>query len=147
MYFDPKRGAKYVQYADMLRQQIESGELGPGAALPSENDMIQRDGVSRPMARKAVAILRGEGLVVTVQGVGTRVRELPEVREQIILTAAMDAIARMPTENERLGLEIDYGVPVIEVHIADEVRLHPADLVILRGAPSPAKPSRHASAR
>jgi DNA-binding GntR family transcriptional regulator len=64
----------YVQLADILRGMITSGELRPRALLPSESYLQQEQGVSRGTVRMAVAILRDEGLVVTIGGRGTFVR-------------------------------------------------------------------------
>ena len=64
----------YVQLANVLRGMIESGELEPRAALPSESYLQQEHGVSRGTVRMAVRILRDEGLVVTIGGRGTFVR-------------------------------------------------------------------------
>jgi DNA-binding GntR family transcriptional regulator len=146
MHFDPRGPSKYVQFADFLRQQIESGELAPGALLPSESALMQRYEVSRPMARKAVAILRNEGLVTTEQGVGTKVRELPAERQPLYLEGDAEAVARMPTEHERVELELDYGVPVIEIHVEGKVHLHSADEIVLRAA-SKAPPTKSTSRR
>jgi GntR family transcriptional regulator len=64
----------YVQLADLLRAQIESGKLAPNRPIPSEMALQQEHGVARGTARRAVALLRDEGLVVTVKGRGTYVR-------------------------------------------------------------------------
>jgi GntR family transcriptional regulator len=61
----------YTQLADILRAMIKSGELQPRAPLPSESYLQQEQGVSRGTVRTAVAILRDEGLVVTIGGRGT----------------------------------------------------------------------------
>ena len=61
----------YVQLANVLRAMIESGELQPRASLPSESYLQQEQGVSRGTVRMAVAMLRDEGLVVTIGGLGT----------------------------------------------------------------------------
>jgi hypothetical protein len=100
---------------------------------------MQRFDVSRPMARKAVAILRNEGLVTTEQGIGTKVRELPIEREAVVLEPGAEAVARMPSENERVELELDYGVPVIEIHYAGSMHLRSADEVVLRAADKPTR--------
>ena len=147
MHFDPRGPSKYVQFADFLRKQIESGELAPGALLPSESALIQRYGISRPMARKAVAILRNEGLVTTEQGIGTKVRELPTQREALYLEPGAEAIVRMPSEHERVELELDYGVPVIELHFEGKMHLRSADEVVLRAAAKPAKATTKAAPR
>lgn len=65
----------YHQVATLLRQAIESGELAPGRPLPSESFLMGEHGISRDTARKAVRLLRDEGLVLTVQGKGTFVCE------------------------------------------------------------------------
>ena len=45
----------YAQLADILRGQIERGELVPRQPLPSETYLVQHYGVSRGTARRAVA--------------------------------------------------------------------------------------------
>jgi GntR family transcriptional regulator len=62
-----------VQLANLLRAQIESGELAKGQKLPSESTLQQDHGVSRGTVREAVKILQKEGLVITIQGRATYV--------------------------------------------------------------------------
>jgi GntR family transcriptional regulator len=64
----------YTQLADILRDMITSGELRPRSPLPSESYLQQEQGVSRGTVRTAVAVLRDEGLVVTIGGRGTYVK-------------------------------------------------------------------------
>jgi GntR family transcriptional regulator len=63
----------YAQLADILRGQIHRGELVPRQPLPSETYLVQHYGVSRGTARRAVAVLRDEGLVRTIAQRGTYV--------------------------------------------------------------------------
>ena len=63
----------YVQVAAIVRSRIESGELLPDRPVPSESQLEQELGVARGTARKAIALLREEGLVVTVRGRGSYV--------------------------------------------------------------------------
>jgi GntR family transcriptional regulator len=64
-----------------LRQAIESGELAPGARLPSERDLSRRYGTARNTAREAVRILSESGLVSAEHGRGVFVRrESPLLR-------------------------------------------------------------------
>jgi GntR family transcriptional regulator len=60
--------------ADEIRNQIESGELPPGAQLPSERDLASAYGTARNTAREAVRLLAEAGLVITDQGKGSFVR-------------------------------------------------------------------------
>jgi DNA-binding GntR family transcriptional regulator len=61
----------YRQVARIIRERIERGELQPNRPIPSELHISQEFGVARGTARKAVALLREEGLVVTVVGRGS----------------------------------------------------------------------------
>jgi GntR family transcriptional regulator len=61
----------YRQLASILRDQIASGELARGAPVPSVKRLRQEYGVAETTARKAVALLRDEGLVETVTGWGS----------------------------------------------------------------------------
>ncbi|SKA17035.1 FadR/GntR family transcriptional regulator [Consotaella salsifontis] len=62
----------------LLRAQILSGDLLPGAQLPTEPQLIQSFGVSRTVIREAIAELRSTGMVKPIQGRGVFVREREE---------------------------------------------------------------------
>src|SRR3954447_4525212 len=86
----------FKQIADGLRASILSGELGSGARLPSEQQLIDRYRVARGTIRDAVDLLRAEGLVRTEHGRGTFVRDRPPVRR-----LAHDRFARRHRERGR----------------------------------------------
>lgn len=65
--------------ASDLRDQITSGERGPGSLLPSEPEIAQQYEVSRQTARSAFQILEREGLVDTVARRGRIVRPRVQV--------------------------------------------------------------------
>ena len=54
--------------ADQLRKQILGGALTPGAALPTERELVLQTGLSRGSVREALRILEAEGLVSTRPG-------------------------------------------------------------------------------
>jgi DNA-binding GntR family transcriptional regulator len=117
----------YRQLADLLREQIHSGQLPPGALLPSEPRMQQRYGGGRETIRRAMAVLRAEGLTSTKQGEGTRVRQ-PAQRHTIQLAPGDQAIIRVPSDLERRQLGLDEGVPIFEVTRAGADReIYPGD--------------------
>ncbi|MFE0591050.1 GntR family transcriptional regulator [Micromonospora echinospora] len=128
MRIDPRSHTPiYIQLADLLRTKIESGEFAPGATLPSELQLSQEHEIGRESVRMAVALLRSEGLLRTSRGRGTWVREAPQ-REHVELTPGSSAIARMPSNNERREMDLDEGVPVIEIRSADgDVTVLPGD--------------------
>jgi GntR family transcriptional regulator len=63
----------YQQLAAILRARIEAGELAAGRPVPSESTLMQEHGLARETVRKAVRVLRDEGLVQIVQGRGAYV--------------------------------------------------------------------------
>lgn len=65
----------YRQLAAEILRQIESGELSPGAQLPSERELIERHRVSRITVRQAAAMLQSQGHLVARRGKGTYVAE------------------------------------------------------------------------
>lgn len=66
--------APYLQLAAILRVQIQSGELAPGARLPSIIDLSESYGVARTTAHKALRVLVDEQLAVVSKGRGMYVR-------------------------------------------------------------------------
>ncbi|MFE6973612.1 GntR family transcriptional regulator [Streptomyces sp. NPDC057682] len=66
---------KAQEIASDIRTRIESGDLAPGAVLPSESQLINEYGYSRETVRAGVRALIEEGLVVTGWGQGKFVRE------------------------------------------------------------------------
>jgi DNA-binding transcriptional regulator YhcF (GntR family) len=111
----PTEIRQYVQLASHLRQEIVSGRITLGARLPGEEELKRAHGVDRSVVRRAVQLLREEGLVVTRHGVGSFVAAVPEVRVAL-LNPGDQATARMPddTERERLG-GLSPGVPILVV--------------------------------
>ncbi|GAA1982223.1 GntR family transcriptional regulator [Kitasatospora viridis] len=66
--------ALHKQVAAAMRESISQGQWLPGSQLPTETDLAETYGVSRPTVRLAVAALRTEGLLDVKQGRGTFVR-------------------------------------------------------------------------
>ncbi|PRY31150.1 GntR family transcriptional regulator [Pseudosporangium ferrugineum] len=123
--------AVFRQLADLLRSQIETGDLAPGEPLPSERRLAQEHGISRTTVRQAIGQLRTEGLVTVDRPRGTFVR-VPEPMEIVTLARGEKAGARMPTDAERRTHRLGEGVPVLVVTAADgTVTVHPADRVQL----------------
>jgi GntR family transcriptional regulator len=123
--------AVFRQLADLLRTQIESGQLAPGQALPSELRLAQEYGISRTTVRQAIAQLRTEGLVTVDRPRGTFVRAV-EPTELVTLGRGERAGARMPTDSERRAYRMGEGVPVLVVTAPDgSTTVHPADRVQL----------------
>ena len=60
---------KRIWVRDQLRQLV--ADLPPGSVIPSERELSEQFGVSRPTLRAAVEELAGDGLLIRHQGRGT----------------------------------------------------------------------------
>ncbi|MFE4108608.1 phosphonate metabolism transcriptional regulator PhnF [Almyronema epifaneia S1] len=67
----------YLQIASELRQNIQEAVFKIGDRLPTEIELSQRFGVNRHTLRRAVEVLRQEGLVGVERGRGTFVVAAP----------------------------------------------------------------------
>ncbi|WP_326820802.1 GntR family transcriptional regulator [Streptosporangium sp. NBC_01756] len=65
----------YQRIAAEIRRQIEAGELLPNRRVPSEKELMGRHGVAKATVRQAMAFLRDQGWVFTVQYRGTYVSQ------------------------------------------------------------------------
>lgn len=112
--------------ADALRRQITSGDLVAGAVLPSEADLAGSYGVSRVTVRKALELLRDEGLIGSRQGFGWFVA-VPIVRRSLGTLSTIEAdLAAQGREPVRrilsfrfLDREDGEDLEVVRVNLAD----------------------------
>lgn len=133
---------QYRQIADLLRNAIERGEYPHGSAFPSEPELAQRYGVSRPTINRAVAILRGEGLVRVERGRGTIVREIPVIRRSSAARYLRAARERnggrgaFDAEIRSLGMtprsDVTVTVEPAPARVADALGLTEGERVVIR---------------
>ncbi|WP_052069890.1 GntR family transcriptional regulator [Streptacidiphilus albus] len=71
----PDERPPYKRIADRLRREILTGTHHPGDQLPSASTLVLRFGVAPMTVRSAMRELRDEGLIYSVQGRGTFVRD------------------------------------------------------------------------
>ena len=101
----------YLQIADKLRDLIEQQGFAPNGRLPSERELAQTLGVSRPSVREALVALELEGRVEIRMGSG-------------VYICATPANAAAPKSGAELGespVEIMTARSVIEGAIAASV--------------------------
>lgn len=113
----------YRQIADQLRHLIEGGEFPVGSRLPSERELAEKLGVSRPSVREALIALEVEGRVRIRMGSGVYVVDPP-----------LQAIARLWAGSQPEGpFEVLKARELIESAICAEVVAHvePADIAAL----------------
>ncbi len=73
---------KYVRLARTLQSRIEDGTYPPGTLVPSENQLAQTFGMSRPTVVRALELLKRDGWLESRQGFGTIVRGRPGGTEE-----------------------------------------------------------------
>lgn len=66
---------RYQQLKDLIIGRISSGELKPSDRVPSENELVESESVSRMTANRALRELDDEGYVERVAGRGTFVSD------------------------------------------------------------------------
>ena len=66
---------KYLELANWIKNQIETGELLPGQKLYSENRLSEMFGLSRETVRHAIALLEQDQILMKVRGSGTYITE------------------------------------------------------------------------
>jgi GntR family transcriptional regulator len=126
------RTIRYQQIADEMRARL--AVVGPGRVLPSESDLSGEFGVSRVTIRRALEILRDEGLVDARQGFGWYVAGEPLRQHLDELGTIEGQLERRGVKPERRVIEFAYRTAparVAEVLGTDQVlrvkRLNLAD--------------------
>ena len=94
------------QLYGQIFDQIVSGRLNVGDQLPSENDISESFGVSRPVVREALMRLRADGLVTAQQGLGSFVSSQPASRVKSFAMAE-NVASYMRCQEVRISLEGD----------------------------------------
>jgi DNA-binding GntR family transcriptional regulator len=94
--------------------------------MPSEKDLMDEHGLARETVRRAMALLRSEGLVDIRHGHGTRVKE-PTEREVVRIPRYSHVLTRPATAAERAELGLRDGELVVEVRTGAKVSVYPAD--------------------
>ena len=79
----PRAAAPYARIKQHLKNELSRGRWPPGAAMPSDAELVAQFGVSRMTVTRALNELRSEGLVERVQGVGTFAAHLARVASQL----------------------------------------------------------------
>ena len=74
----PSKGPKYKRVYLELREALKYGTHRQGDKLASENDLVERFGVSRPTVRRALAQLVDEGFIERRMGAGSVVAHRSE---------------------------------------------------------------------
>lgn len=99
---------KYLQLVDLLRSEILSGRIKEGDRLLSENELKKKYNVSSTTVRRSIDILRNEGLIKRIQGIGTFVstNHLEKMLERLQHIPSIKQVKVLGTKTEVLEKEI-----------------------------------------
>jgi len=81
----------YRQLADILTEQIRSGDYPVGSRIPSEIHLAKKFGIGRPTARQATDTLVRKGMLVRRRGAGTFVQATQREVDLFSLAGTMTA--------------------------------------------------------
>ena len=102
------REVRYRSIADALRTGIERGAHAPGELLPSESELRTTHDASRVTIRRALELLREEGLVDSRQGVGWFVAAQPLRQTLARLGTIEEQLSASGVEPERRVLDFAF---------------------------------------
>ncbi|WP_413303561.1 GntR family transcriptional regulator [Bacillus sp. 1P10SD] len=97
----------YYQLKELIKKEIEKGNLKPEEMIPSERDLGEKFEISRPTVRQAINELVNEGVLSRKKGLGTFVAK-PKISQEFLenLTSF---------QNEMKSKGLPYSTKVIEL--------------------------------
>ncbi|MES2898594.1 MAG: GntR family transcriptional regulator [Pseudomonadota bacterium] len=88
----------YRQIVDQVRRMVASGQLAPGAILPSVRAVALHHAINPMTVSKAYSLLENEQILVRMRGVGMAIADAggvsPQQEKIAMLRPALDAAAR-----------------------------------------------------
>ena len=118
----------YYQLAELIREQIQQGELRPGAQLPAERLLSEQHGISRMTTRQAITYLVRDGTLVARHGLGTFVAEPKLTYDALHLLGFTEEIMRRG--GKAISQLLEQTVVPAPPHVAAELRIAPEDEVL-----------------
>lgn len=110
------RSPRYLRLRDEIAAELADGHFGTGALLPSEHDLAARYGASRLTVRRALGLLKEDGVVASRQGLGWSVTSATPMRQALDnLMSIDDQIIRAGRRPTRRLLAFSMGDPPSEV--------------------------------
>src|SRR5215204_5876333 len=122
----PTRRIRYQEIATELRRQAAAAPAG--SLLPSESELSARFGASRVTVRRALEVVRDEGLIAARQGFGWFVATEPVRQHLEYLGTVEDQLAASGRRAERKVREFAF-VPAPE-RVSRELELDAGEQVL-----------------
>lgn len=119
---------KYIQLVERIKREILNNDLKKGDRLLSENELKKIYNVSSTTVRKCIDILKHEGLINRVQGVGTFVNKPyieRSLKKILSFTKNMEQVGLKPS-SKVLEKKI---IPARE-HYGEKLKLNPDEKIL-----------------
>ncbi|MEV5913413.1 GntR family transcriptional regulator [Streptomyces chartreusis] len=120
---------KYVRLAQTIQRRVEDGTYPVGTRVPSENQLVQAFGMSRPTVVRALELLKRDGWLESRQGYGTIVLGRPVVGEQRD-PRGREALER--DESSALGRLVEVDQVTVPARIASALGLPKGTKALVR---------------
>ncbi|MGQ9615373.1 MAG: GntR family transcriptional regulator [Spirochaetota bacterium] len=119
---------KYIQLVERIKRDILNNDLKTGDRLLSENELKKLYNVSSTTVRKCIDILKHEGLINRVQGIGTFVNKLHIKR-------SLEKILSFTKNMEQVGLKpsskvLEKKVIFAREHYCEKLKLNPGEKIL-----------------
>jgi GntR family transcriptional regulator len=129
-----------VRIADDIRAKIETGAYAPGEQLPTYDQLAEQYMCTIAPARRAIDLLKQQGLIITRHGKGSFVRERPLARRhgmERYSRARWMAAPVLSAEAEAQGLDAGQfmryvGEAEAPAEIAERLEVEPGAMVFVR---------------
>jgi GntR family transcriptional regulator len=118
----------YYQLAELIKEQIRSGELKPGAQLPAERSLSEQHAISRMTARQAISYLTREGTLIARHGLGTFVAEPKLTHDALHLLGFTEEI--MQRGGKAVSHVVEQALAAAPARVANELQLAAGEQVI-----------------
>jgi GntR family transcriptional regulator len=92
----------YEQLAKIIRHEIEAGIFEPHDSLPSETSLQEQHEISRGTVRRALVVLRDQGLIITLPGRRSVVSGPKSARSSRSMSAERQEMTSRPTRTENV---------------------------------------------
>lgn len=118
----------YQQVRELLRRQIESGQIPVGETLPTEIELTRTFNVSRSTVRNAIQDLANEGLLRAKPGVGTVVIRTRPEKKQSMLRGLTEDLRRQGISSKAFVLKAELAEPAPSIR--DQLQLLQGERVL-----------------
>ncbi len=119
---------KYLQLVDIIHRDITSGRLQEGDKLMSENELKDKYNVSSTTVRKCIDILKNEGLITRMQGIGTFIKSKHverSLKKVLSFTKNMEQVGLVPSTDV-----LEKSIIKASGKYLDKLALQPTDSIL-----------------